>query len=70
MRGGQTRSGSVMETVKVASVILPPQKCGELDPTFASATLLFQKDPPANIQLFQVSVDGVRLMSEPLQTTS
>ncbi|XP_016074407.1 PREDICTED: xanthine dehydrogenase/oxidase [Miniopterus natalensis] len=31
----------------------PEDKCGELDPTFASATLLFQKDPPANIQLFQ-----------------
>uniref|UniRef100_A0A2I3GYL8 Xanthine dehydrogenase n=1 Tax=Nomascus leucogenys TaxID=61853 RepID=A0A2I3GYL8_NOMLE len=28
-------------------------KCGKLDPTFASATLLFQKDPPANVQLFQ-----------------
>ncbi|KAM8785131.1 xanthine dehydrogenase/oxidase isoform 1-T1 [Rhynchonycteris naso] len=28
-------------------------KCGKLDPTFASATLLFQKDPPANAQLFQ-----------------
>ncbi|KAM9601481.1 xanthine dehydrogenase/oxidase [Trichechus inunguis] len=27
--------------------------CGKLDPTFASATSLFQKDPPANIQLFQ-----------------
>lgn len=27
--------------------------CGKLDPTFASATLLFQKDPPANVQLFQ-----------------
>ncbi|XP_006901194.1 PREDICTED: xanthine dehydrogenase/oxidase [Elephantulus edwardii] len=26
---------------------------GKLDPTFASATLLFQKDPPANTQLFQ-----------------
>lgn len=28
-------------------------KCGKLDPTFASATLLFQKDCPANVQLFQ-----------------
>lgn len=28
-------------------------KCGKLDPTYTSATLLFQKDPPANIQLFQ-----------------
>uniref|UniRef100_A0A667GIK6 xanthine dehydrogenase n=1 Tax=Lynx canadensis TaxID=61383 RepID=A0A667GIK6_LYNCA len=27
--------------------------CGKLDPTHASATLLFQKDPPANVQLFQ-----------------
>uniref|UniRef100_H0WGC0 Xanthine dehydrogenase/oxidase n=1 Tax=Otolemur garnettii TaxID=30611 RepID=H0WGC0_OTOGA len=27
--------------------------CSQLDPTFASATLLFQKDPPTNIQLFQ-----------------
>lgn len=27
--------------------------CGKVDPTFASATLLFQKDPPANVQLFQ-----------------
>ncbi|KAM6220493.1 xanthine dehydrogenase/oxidase [Rhynchocyon petersi] len=26
---------------------------GKLDPTFASATLLFQKEPPANTQLFQ-----------------
>ncbi|KAB0396072.1 hypothetical protein E2I00_020115 [Balaenoptera physalus] len=28
-------------------------KCGKLDPTYSSATLLFHKDPPANIQLFQ-----------------
>lgn len=28
-------------------------KCGRLDPTFASATLLFQKDPPANVQVYQ-----------------
>lgn len=28
-------------------------KCGKLDPTYASATLLFHKDPPANVQLFQ-----------------
>ncbi|XP_076991100.1 xanthine dehydrogenase/oxidase isoform X2 [Tamandua tetradactyla] len=28
-------------------------KCAKLDPTVASATLLFQKDPPANVQLFQ-----------------
>ncbi|KAM5253336.1 xanthine dehydrogenase/oxidase-like isoform 2-T2 [Hipposideros larvatus] len=28
-------------------------KCGRLDPTFASATLLFHKDPPANVQVFQ-----------------
>lgn len=38
---------------------LPPQMCGKLDPTFASATLLFQKDPPANVQLFQVSTHGM-----------
>nr|KAF6329459.1 xanthine dehydrogenase [Pipistrellus kuhlii] len=31
----------------------PEDKCGQLDPTFASATFLFQKDPPANVQLFQ-----------------
>ncbi|XP_070285048.1 xanthine dehydrogenase/oxidase isoform X1 [Myotis yumanensis] len=31
----------------------PEDKCGKLDPTFASATFLFQKDPPANVQLFQ-----------------
>ncbi|MEJ1287177.1 hypothetical protein NN561_018192 [Cricetulus griseus] len=31
----------------------PENVCGKLDPTFASATLLFQKDPPANVQLFQ-----------------
>ncbi|KAM6179213.1 xanthine dehydrogenase/oxidase [Erethizon dorsatum] len=31
----------------------PEDKCGTLDPTFASATLLFQKEPPANVQLFQ-----------------
>uniref|UniRef100_A0A2K5J9B5 Xanthine dehydrogenase/oxidase n=1 Tax=Colobus angolensis palliatus TaxID=336983 RepID=A0A2K5J9B5_COLAP len=31
----------------------PEDKCGKLDPTFASATLLFQKDPPANVHLFQ-----------------
>nr|WGH49440.1 xanthine dehydrogenase [Tupaia chinensis] len=31
----------------------PEDKCGKLDPTHASATLLFQKDPPANTQLFQ-----------------
>ncbi|XP_012925612.1 xanthine dehydrogenase/oxidase isoform X4 [Heterocephalus glaber] len=31
----------------------PEDKCGTLDPTFASATLLFHKDPPANVQLFQ-----------------
>ncbi|XP_019522839.1 PREDICTED: xanthine dehydrogenase/oxidase [Hipposideros armiger] len=28
-------------------------KVGRLDPTFASATLLLQKDPPANVQIFQ-----------------
>ncbi|XP_032981508.1 xanthine dehydrogenase/oxidase isoform X2 [Rhinolophus ferrumequinum] len=28
-------------------------ECGRLDPTFASATLLFQKDPPANVQVYQ-----------------
>uniref|UniRef100_A0A5F8GMS9 Xanthine dehydrogenase/oxidase n=1 Tax=Monodelphis domestica TaxID=13616 RepID=A0A5F8GMS9_MONDO len=28
-------------------------KCDKLDPTYASATLLFQKEPPANVQLFQ-----------------
>lgn len=31
----------------------PEDQCGKLDPTFASATFLFQKDPPANVQLFQ-----------------
>ncbi|XP_060042807.1 xanthine dehydrogenase/oxidase isoform X2 [Erinaceus europaeus] len=31
----------------------PEDKCGKLDPTHASATLLFQKDPPSNVQLFQ-----------------
>ncbi|XP_014636522.1 PREDICTED: xanthine dehydrogenase/oxidase [Ceratotherium simum simum] len=34
------------------------QKCGKLDPTFTSATLLFQKDPPANVQLFQEVPNG------------
>uniref|UniRef100_A0A8C9BM32 Xanthine dehydrogenase n=1 Tax=Phocoena sinus TaxID=42100 RepID=A0A8C9BM32_PHOSS len=33
--------------------VLPDSKCGKLDPTYSSATLLFHKDPPANIQLFQ-----------------
>ncbi|XP_058407487.1 xanthine dehydrogenase/oxidase isoform X3 [Diceros bicornis minor] len=33
-------------------------KCGKLDPTFTSATLLFQKDPPANVQLFQEVPNG------------
>ncbi|XP_074187956.1 xanthine dehydrogenase/oxidase isoform X2 [Rhinolophus sinicus] len=28
-------------------------KFGRLDPTFASATLVFQKDPPANVQFYQ-----------------
>ncbi|XP_057599157.1 xanthine dehydrogenase/oxidase isoform X3 [Hippopotamus amphibius kiboko] len=28
-------------------------KCGKLDPTYSSATLLFRKDPPTNTQLFQ-----------------
>uniref|UniRef100_A0A8C5P1W4 Xanthine dehydrogenase/oxidase n=1 Tax=Jaculus jaculus TaxID=51337 RepID=A0A8C5P1W4_JACJA len=32
---------------------IPEDRCGKLEPTFASATLLFQKDPPSNIQLFQ-----------------
>ncbi|XP_045405291.1 xanthine dehydrogenase/oxidase isoform X1 [Lemur catta] len=31
----------------------PENMCGLLDPTFVSATLLFQKDPPTNVQLFQ-----------------
>ncbi|XP_071457326.1 xanthine dehydrogenase/oxidase [Marmota flaviventris] len=31
----------------------PEDNCGVLDPTFTSATLLFHKDPPANVQLFQ-----------------
>uniref|UniRef100_A0A4X1TFA1 Xanthine dehydrogenase/oxidase n=1 Tax=Sus scrofa TaxID=9823 RepID=A0A4X1TFA1_PIG len=31
----------------------PEDKCGKLDPTYASATWLFHKDPPANVQLFQ-----------------
>uniref|UniRef100_A0A8D1A3B2 Xanthine dehydrogenase/oxidase n=1 Tax=Sus scrofa TaxID=9823 RepID=A0A8D1A3B2_PIG len=30
-----------------------PEDCGKLDPTYASATWLFHKDPPANVQLFQ-----------------
>ncbi|CAD7676511.1 unnamed protein product [Nyctereutes procyonoides] len=33
-------------------------KCGKLDPTYASATLLFHKDPPANVQLFQEVPEG------------
>lgn len=45
--------------VPESPVISLPQVCGELDPTFASATLLFQKDPPANVQLFQVSTHSV-----------
>lgn len=53
---GQPRMRAVMEIVMITSGILPPQKCGKLDPTFASATLLFQKDCPANVQLFQVSI--------------
>ena len=53
----------MIKIVKITSVLLPPQKCGKLDPTFASATLLFQKDPPANVQLFQVRTDGVWLVS-------
>lgn len=32
--------------------------CGRLDPTFASATLLFHKDPPANVQVFQEVPQG------------
>lgn len=60
---GTTKVGLMMEIVKVTSVILPPQQCGKLDPTFASATFLFQKDPPANVQLFQVSGDSVWLTS-------
>ena len=51
--------GPMMEIVMITSVILSPQKCGKLDPTYSSATLLFHKDPPANIQLFQVSTDGM-----------
>nr|XP_060484998.1 xanthine dehydrogenase/oxidase-like [Panthera onca] len=43
----------MIELVMITTVNLPPQKCGKLDPTHASATLLFQKDPPANVQLFQ-----------------
>lgn len=31
----------------------PEDKCGTLDSTAASATLLFHKEPPANVQLFQ-----------------
>lgn len=38
-------------------------KCGRLDPTFASATLLFQKDPPANVQVYQVSINCTWLIS-------
>uniref|UniRef100_A0A452RIH5 Xanthine dehydrogenase n=1 Tax=Ursus americanus TaxID=9643 RepID=A0A452RIH5_URSAM len=32
--------------------------CAKLDPSDASATLLFQKDPPANVQLFQEVPEG------------
>lgn len=42
--------------------------CGKLDPTFASATLLFQKDPPANVQLFQVSTHGMSNFRGPAAT--
>lgn len=52
-----------MIEIVMISCYLPPQKCGKLDPTFASATLLFQKDPPANVQLYQVSIDGAQLIS-------
>lgn len=54
MEGGK-RQDLVLEF----PVISLPQMCGKLDPTFASATLLFQKDPPANVQLFQVSTHSV-----------
>ncbi|XP_037663546.1 xanthine dehydrogenase/oxidase [Choloepus didactylus] len=33
-------------------------KCAKLDPTYASATLLFHKDPPANVQFFQEVPSG------------
>lgn len=62
--------GSMIEIVMITSVVLPPQKCGRLDPTFASATLLFHKDPPANVQVFQVSIDSTWLISGALATIS
>lgn len=63
---GQPRVGSMIDLVMITPVNLPPQKCGKLDPTHASATLLFQKDPPANVQLFQVSIPDVWLISQAL----
>lgn len=63
---GQPSVGSMIELVMITTVNLPPQKCGKLDPTHASATLLFQKDPPANVQLFQVSIPDVWLISQAL----
>lgn len=52
--------------VMITTVILLPQNCAKLDPSDASATLLFQKDPPANVQLFQVSIHDVWLISRAL----
>lgn len=60
---GQPRVGTVIEAVTITSAAFSPQKCGKLDPTYASATWLFHKDPPANVQLFQVSMDGRWLIS-------
>lgn len=61
--------GQMTATIMITFVILPPQECGKLDPTYTSATLPFQKDPPANIQLFQVSTDGGQQYQGPLQAT-
>jgi hypothetical protein len=56
---GHQRSDQWCSIVMTTSAVSPLQKCGRLDPTFTSATLLFQKDPPANVQLFQVSTYSV-----------
>lgn len=56
----------MIEIVMITVVILSPQNCAKLDPTDASATLLFKKDPPANVQLFQVSTRNVWLISQAL----
>lgn len=60
--------GKQYDIVLASSVTSLPQVCGKLDPTFASATLLFQKDPPANVQLFQVSTHGMFNIRAPAAT--